>query len=72
MNKYSKQETDEGAVLLKTFLDEWQARVDQGGTGNEGAKMTEDEQIDELRRVAGEYKERFQGNAWVRGLLETF
>ena len=29
----------------------------------------EEEQIEELRKVAGEYRERFEGNPWIQNML---
>lgn len=52
---------------MKDFLDTWKARVE----ATEG-DLDEEAQVAELRRTAEEYKERFEGNAWVRGLMEGF
>jgi DNA mismatch repair protein MSH2 len=64
--KFPKQETDEGTALVKSFLEDWKLRVESRGD------MDEDEQVAELRRVAEEYKERFEGNEWVKGLMTSF
>lgn len=73
--KHSKTETDEGTALVKEFLDTWKARVEAHGGAVDGdaeMELSEDAQIDELRRVAEEYKERFEGNTWVKSLMESY
>ena len=34
--------------------------------------MGEEEQVEELRRTAAEFKDRFDANPWVTGLMESF
>jgi hypothetical protein len=34
--------------------------------------MSEEDQVAELRRVAGEYRERFEASPWVQSLLQGF
>lgn len=72
--KHSKSETDEGTALVKDFLDTWKARVEaSGGAGGDVAMaLSEEAQFEELKRVAEEYKERFEGNSWVKGLMESY
>ena len=65
--KFSKKDTEEGTELVKSFLDTWKARVEARGEG-----LSEEEQVAELRKVAEEYKGRFEGNPWVQGLCESF
>ena len=65
--KYTRVETDGGTALVREFLDVWKERV-----GGDGGDMSEEEQVIELRRTAVEFRERFDGNPWVRGLMESF
>jgi DNA mismatch repair protein MSH2 len=64
--KHPKIETDEGTALVKAFLEEWKERVESKGD------ISEEEQVVVLRAVAEEYRQRFEGNAWVRGLMSAF
>lgn len=64
--KFSKMETDEGTAVMKAFLDEWKASVE--GQGD----LSEEAQVAELKRIAEEYKERFESSPWIKNLLETF
>lgn len=34
--------------------------------------MSEEEQVDQLRQVAKEYRDRFEGSPWVKELLQSF
>ena len=36
-----------------------------------GMEPSEEEQVEELKKVAGEFAERFDANPWVTNLLET-
>ncbi|KAK1923021.1 putative DNA mismatch repair protein MSH2 [Papiliotrema laurentii] len=67
LTKFSKTDSDDGTRLVKSFLDEWKAKVE-----SRGEELTEEQQVEELRKVAQEYRERFEGNPWVQGLLEAF
>ena len=69
LGKHSRSETDEGTALVRDFLDTWKARV---GDDEAGVVMSEEEQVAELRRTAEEFEARFEGNAWVKGLMESF
>jgi hypothetical protein len=53
------QGAEEGSELLKRFLDTWKDR----------ASGTQEEQVEMLRTVAAEFKESFDGNAWIQSLL---
>lgn len=52
---------------MKSFMETWKSRVEASGE-----EMGEDEQVEELVRVAKEYGEKFEGNPWVKGLMELF
>ncbi|CAD6590292.1 MAG: MutS-like protein, partial [Tremellales sp. Tagirdzhanova-0007] len=64
LTKYSRAETDEGTAIVREFLDTWKARVEDGSR-----ELSEEEQVAELRRTAEAFKERFEGNSWVQGLM---
>lgn len=73
--KHSKTETDEGTALIKEFLNEWKAGVEaqSGGTdGDEAMALSEEAQIEELRKVAERYKDRFEASPWIRDVLAAF
>ena len=65
--KHTQEETDEGTALMKSFMETWKSRVEA-----DGQEMGETEQVEELVKVAKEYAERFEGNSWVKGLMELF
>ncbi|WRT70598.1 uncharacterized protein IL334_007596 [Kwoniella shivajii] len=76
--KYSKTETDEGTALIKDFLDTWKSRTagsaELGGgiDGDEEMGMSEEDMLVELKKTAEEFKERFESNEWVQGVMSTF
>ncbi|KAL1409833.1 MSH2 protein [Vanrija albida] len=59
--KLPKTEVEAGTELMRSFLETWRSRT-------EGA--SEEQQLKELRRTADEFKERFDGNAWVQKAVE--
>ena len=65
--KHTQEETDEGTALMKSFMEDWKSRVEANGE-----EMGEEEQVQELVKVAKEYAEKFEGNPWVKGLMELF
>ncbi|ORY29618.1 muts domain V-domain-containing protein [Naematelia encephala] len=67
LSKVPKLDTEEGTALIKSFLDTWKERVE-----SQPDTMSEEEQVAELRRTADEFKERFEGNEWVKSLMEAF
>ncbi|WVQ85977.1 hypothetical protein IAT38_008145 [Cryptococcus sp. DSM 104549] len=76
-SKYSKTEIDSGTDIVKDFLDTWKARVGGGGEGRSGGEddemaPSEEEMVRELKRTAEEFRERFEGNEWVKNLMSTF
>ncbi|WWC92204.1 uncharacterized protein L201_007158 [Kwoniella dendrophila CBS 6074] len=74
LTKYTKEETDEGTTLIKDFLDTWKSRTAGtavNGDGNEDMRMAEEEMLAELRRTAEEFKDRFENNVWVKGVMST-
>ena len=67
--RHSEAETEEGTALIKQFLQDWRDRVEAGSSEDE---MDEVKQVELLREVVGEYKERFQGSEWVKSVLNGF
>lgn len=47
---------------MRAFLEEWRQRA-EGGDG--------EKQLATLRETVAEYKERFEGNAWVQNVLSS-
>jgi len=70
--KYSKSETDEGTALMRQFMETWKARAESLDDLNGESGASEEAQVDELRRVAEEFGERFKGSAWITGLMDRF
>jgi DNA mismatch repair protein MSH2 len=72
--KHTKLETDQGTQLVKEFLDAWKDRIGQSGAGGgeDEAMMDEDAQVEELRKVAEEYRDKFEASPWIKSLLEGF
>jgi DNA mismatch repair protein MSH2 len=72
--KHTKLETDQGTQLVKEFLDAWKGRIGQSGAGGgeDEAMMDEDAQVEELRKVAEEFREKFEASPWIKSLLEGF
>lgn len=75
--KHSRQEIDDGTVLVKQFLEEWKARTEvvagsASGGDDSAMQLSEEAQVEELRKVAEEYRERFESSPWVQSLLEGF
>ena len=63
-HKYTKEETDSGTELIRDFLDTWKSRVESSTQ-----EMGEEEQVEELRKVAREFGGRLEDNKWVAGLM---
>lgn len=74
-SKFPKTEIDAGTDIVKEFLDTWKSRVSAAGSG-EGADaemaMSEDEMVQLLKNTAEEFKDRLEGNEWVKSLMSTF
>lgn len=49
---------------MTSFLESWKARTENVG----GDGMSDEDKVAELRKVAEEYKERFDANPWVQGV----
>lgn len=62
--KYTKEETDSGTELIREFLDTWKSRVEAASE-----EMDEEQQVEELRKVAREFGGRLEDNKWVVGLM---
>nr|XP_018259687.1 DNA mismatch repair protein MSH2 [Kwoniella dejecticola CBS 10117]OBR81845.1 DNA mismatch repair protein MSH2 [Kwoniella dejecticola CBS 10117] len=75
LTKYTKEETDEGTALIQEFLNTWKTRTatttNGDGEGDEDMGMSEEDMLAELRRTAEEFKEKFEANPWVRGVVNT-
>nr|XP_019008106.1 DNA mismatch repair protein MSH2 [Kwoniella pini CBS 10737]OCF46887.1 DNA mismatch repair protein MSH2 [Kwoniella pini CBS 10737] len=75
LTKYTKEETDEGTALIQQFLNTWKSRtttpMNGDGQGDEDMDMSEEDMLAELRRTVEEYKERFEGNEWIKGVVNT-
>lgn len=56
-----KTEVDAGTELVREFLEAWRARAGE----------TEEEQVSALKETVEEYKGRFEGSAWVKGVLAS-
>lgn len=61
-SKLPKAEVDEGTEIVRAFMDEWRTRA-EGGDG--------EAQLAALRETVEEYKDKFEGNAWVKNVLEA-
>lgn len=64
-------------MLVKQFLEEWKARTEAAAGGASGSddsvmQLSEEAQVEELRKVAEEYRTRFESSPWVQSLLEGF
>ncbi|WVR08513.1 hypothetical protein IAU60_005568 [Kwoniella sp. DSM 27419] len=79
--KFSKQETEEGTALIASFLSEWKSRTlgssESALPSTQDAEaevegMSEEDMVAELRKVAEEYKDRFEGNEWVKHVMSNF
>ncbi|KAJ9104285.1 hypothetical protein QFC20_004567 [Naganishia adeliensis] len=69
--KISKQETDEGTQIVQEFFNAWKALDDTE------ARMADDEDPAEaeqkiLQQVVAQFKDKLEGNAWVKTVLENF
>lgn len=59
---------------MEEFLRTWKTRVDadRAGRGGEDVDtMSKDHQMEKLKEVVAEYKDKFDGNAWVKAVLEN-
>lgn len=73
-SKISKEETDDGTLIVEDFLRTWKTRVEAARAAGEGdvpMVPKEEEQMEMLKSVVAEYKEKFDGNAWVKAVLEN-
>ncbi|OCF39837.1 DNA mismatch repair protein MSH2 [Kwoniella heveanensis CBS 569] len=82
--KYSKQETEEGTDLIRQFLDTWKLRTGNGSSAlvlpssqdpqgdTAMGMMSEEEMVEELKKVAEEFRDRFEGNNWVKAVMGNF
>ncbi|OXG96130.1 DNA mismatch repair protein MSH2 [Cryptococcus neoformans A2-102-5] len=74
-SKFSKTEINAGTDIVKEFLDTWKSRVSAAGSGG-GADaemaMSEDEMVQLLKDTAEEFKDRLEGNEWVKSLMSTY
>jgi DNA mismatch repair protein MSH2 len=70
LSKYTKEETNQGTDLIREFLDTWKERVESlaQGEGDDGG-VSEEKQVEELRKLAKEYGGRFDDNKWIEGLM---
>lgn len=66
--RHTEQETEEGTALIKAFLQDWRDRLEAA----DGGEMEEEKQVELLRTVVGEYKDRFEGSEWVKSVLDGF
>lgn len=75
-SKISKTETDAGTEIVQAFLKDWKSRVEGEGSASDGdvsmVSMSEEEQLKKLKETVEEYREKFEGNEWVKTLLENF
>ncbi|KAK8850438.1 hypothetical protein IAR55_004356 [Kwoniella newhampshirensis] len=76
LSKFSKSETEQGTALINEFLNEWKSRIaspqlQSQGEGDSSMGMSGDEMVRELKKVAEEYRDRFEGNEWVKGVMST-
>jgi len=72
-SKISKEETDQGTLIVEDFLRTWKTRVEAAQASGEGdvpMVPKEEDQMELLKAVVAEYKEKFDGNAWVKAVLE--
>ncbi|GMK54432.1 hypothetical protein CspeluHIS016_0110180 [Cutaneotrichosporon spelunceum] len=58
--KLPKPEVDAGTEIVHAFLEEWRQRA-EGGDG--------EAQLAALRATIDEYKDKFEGNAWIKNVL---
>lgn len=69
-SKISKEETDEGTLIVEEFLRTWKTRVEASQAGAEDEEtMSRDLQMEKLKEVVAEYRNKFEGNAWVQAVL---
>lgn len=70
---YTKEEVAEGSALLKELLIEWKKRVEVEQTRKGGEKKVSSTEMAKMMRemVDGEWKERVQGNNWVKQSVMT-
>jgi hypothetical protein len=50
---------------MKQFMETWKARVEA-----KGADVSEEEQVDELVKLAKEYGQQFEASPWIKALME--
>lgn len=63
--KFTQEQTDEGTAIMKQFMETWKSRVE-----SKGENVSEDEQVDELVKLAKEYGQQFEGSPWIKALME--
>ena len=74
MSKHSRETTEAGTALVDEFLTTWAARLPTAaaGEGGEGGEVTKEDELRVLKEVSAEFKDRIEGNAWTKEVLETF
>ncbi|KAG8985310.1 MutS-like protein [Tulasnella sp. 427] len=81
--KHSRTEIDEGTEIVQGVLREWVSRTGAagldgdgdvamgGGGGASASEMSVEEQLVVLKKCMEEAREKLEGNAWCRTLVET-
>jgi DNA mismatch repair protein MSH2 len=69
--KISKEETDEGTKIVQEFFNAWKALDDKETRMADGEDPAEAEQKI-LQQVVEQFKDKLEGNAWVKTVLENF
>lgn len=70
----SKEETDEGTLIVEEFLRTWKTRVEAGQAGANGDDVhtqSKEYSMEVLKEVVAEYRDKFEGNAWVKAVLDN-
>lgn len=62
---FTQEETDAGSALMKQFMEVWKERVEA-----RGPDVTEEEQVDELVKLAKEFGQQFEASPWIKALME--
>lgn len=69
--KISKQETDEGTQIVQEFFQAWKAmEEEQESKMSDGDPVAEKQKV--LQQVVEQFKDKLEGNAWVKTVLENF
>lgn len=65
--------TKEGAALVDEFLKTWASRTQHADAGAKRARLADpEEELQELRKVADEFRPRIEANGWAAKVLESF